>query len=46
MIEISNTKKAINVNEGGSTMIRRAATSERQVRINLSRREGSMLIFN
>jgi hypothetical protein len=42
----TNAKKASIMNEGGSTMIRRAAKRERQVKINLSRREGSMLIFN
>lgn len=46
MIDITNARKAINMNEGGSTMTRRAAKSERQVRINLSRRGGSMLIVN
>jgi hypothetical protein len=45
-MDITNAKKASNMNEGGSTTIRRAATRERQVKINLSRREGSMLIFN
>ena len=46
MIDITKPKKAIKVTVGGSTMIMRAAEMERAVRINLSRREGSMLIFN
>jgi hypothetical protein len=46
MIDITNPKKAIKVNVGGSTIIRKAANRERPVRINLSRREGSMLMFN
>ena len=46
MIDITNPTKAIKVKFGGSTIIRRAAKMERMVRINLSRREGSMLIFN
>lgn len=46
MIDITNAKKAINMNEGGSAMTRKAAKSERQVRINLIRRGGSMPIFN
>ena len=41
MIDITNAKKAINVNEVGSTMIRRAAKRESPVRINLNRRGGS-----
>ena len=46
MIDITNAKKAINMNEGGSTITRKAAKSERQVRINRNRKGGSILIFN
>ena len=46
MIDITNAKKAIIMNEGGRAMTRKAAKSERLVRINLSLRGGSMLIFN
>jgi hypothetical protein len=46
MIEITKTKKAINVNEAGSTMIRRAAKRESPVRMSLNRRGGSMLTLN
>jgi hypothetical protein len=46
MIEITKTKKAINVNDAGSTMIRRAAKRESTVRISLNRRGGSMPTFN
>jgi hypothetical protein len=45
-MDITNAKNASNMNEGGSTTIRRAAKRERQIRINLSRREGLMLISN
>ena len=46
MIDITNAKKAININEGGSVMTRKAAKSERQVKINRNRKGGSILIFN
>jgi hypothetical protein len=46
MVDITNTKKAIKMKEGGSRMIRKAARREPPVRINLSRREESMVIFN
>ena len=46
MIEITNAKKAIKLKVGGSAMIRRAAKRERPIRINLSRRGGSMPTFN
>jgi hypothetical protein len=46
MVEITNAKKAISVNEVGSTIIRRAATKEKPIKINLSRRGGSMPTFN
>ena len=46
MVDMATAKKAINVNEGGSTMIRKAAKRESPVRISLNRRGGLLLIFN
>jgi hypothetical protein len=46
MRDITNAEKAININEGGNAMTRKAANTERQVRINRNRKGGSILIFN
>jgi AICAR transformylase/IMP cyclohydrolase PurH len=45
-MDITTATKAINVREGGSTMIRMAARREKQVKINLDWKGRSMLTFN